>query len=76
MQIELDTVQAGYSAVVEKLCLPETLQRQLTSFGMVPGTALQIRYKSPDSSVTALEFRGTVLAMRTRDLKGIRVKCG
>ena len=76
MQTGLDTVQAGHSAVVEKLCLPETLRRRLISFGLVPGTALQVRYKSPDSSVTALEFRGTVLAMRSQDLNGIQVTCG
>ena len=75
MQIGLDAVKVGQQTVVAKLQLAQTLQERLASFGVIPGTVLRVRYKSPDLTVTALEFRGTVVAMRTRDLGGIRVVC-
>ena len=54
----------------------EALRRRMGDFGLVPGTQVVARFRSPGGGVMALECRGTVLAMRTRDLKGVRVKWG
>ena len=59
--------------VVELRCKKEYISR-LKDFGLVPGTQGVVSYKSPDHGVIALEFRGTVIAMRTRDLKGVQVQ--
>ena len=78
MEVTLDRLPQWIPATVLQLsCKPE-LSRRLRDFGLVPGTKVITRYRSPDKGVTALEFRGTVIALRTRDLKGVRVswKCG
>lgn len=67
-------LKQGESCIVERIELSQPLEERLRDFGLVSGTKAACRYKSPDSCVTALEFRGTVLALRTRDLRGIRVK--
>ena len=74
MQVSLDRLPQGIPAVVIRIgCKPE-LRSRLRDFGLVPGTQVITRYRSPDRGVTALEFRGTVIALRTRDLKEVRVE--
>lgn len=74
MEVALDRLPVGIPAVVTAVrCHPE-LNARLRDFGLVPGTGVQIRYRSPDRGVAALEFRGTVIALRSADLKGVRVK--
>ena len=51
------------------------LRRRLQDFGFVPGTLVTCRYLGPGRKVAALEFRGTVLALRMADLRDIRVVC-
>lgn len=69
----LEGLMPGDTGVVVGIALGEALEGRLRSFGLVPGTRVQCRYRSPDGCLTALELRGTVIALRTRDLKGIRV---
>lgn len=76
MQVSLDKLPIGVSATVVHMGCQEALQRRLGDFGLIPGTVVETRYRSPGGGVTALECRGTVLAMRTRDLKGVRVQWG
>ena len=72
----LDLLMPGDTGVVVQMAVGEALALRLRNFGLVPGTRVHCRYRSPDGSVTALELRGTVIALRTRDLKGIRVISG
>ena len=74
MQTGLDRVGIGKQVTVTEIALDGALQRRLGDFGLVPGTRVCCRYRSPGRQVTALEFRGTVIALRTRDLAGIRVR--
>lgn len=75
MEISLDRLRLGQQGVVTRINTDECLKCRLRAFGMVPGTQVCCRYRSPGGSVTALEFRGTVVALRTRDVKNIRVCC-
>ena len=75
MTTTLDRVKPGMQAVVTELGVGEALARRLRDFGMVPGTQVCCRYRSPGCQVTALECRGAVIALRTRDLENIRVRC-
>ena len=70
----LDQVKLGSSAVVRKINMEQAWINRLQDFGLVPGTKVICRYRTPCGRVTALSFRGMVLAMRTRDLKKIRVQ--
>lgn len=69
----MDQLKPGDSCTIERIGVPAALERRLRDFGLVSGTKAACRYRSPDSSVTALEFRGTILALRTADLRSIQV---
>lgn len=75
MEITLDRLRLGTWAVVTHIDTDPTLRCRLQSYGMVPGTQVYCRYRSPEGSVTALGFRGSVVALRTRDMKKIWVAC-
>lgn len=75
METSLDQVRTGVRAVVTKIEVKAELERRLQDFGLVPGTLVCCRYRSPGGQVTALELRGAVVALRTRDLKRIGVRC-
>ncbi len=74
MEISLERLEPSVRAVVTKIRSPEVLRSRLRQFGLVPGTQVCVRYRSPDGGVTALELRGTVIALRTRELKKIQVR--
>lgn len=74
MELDLNRLPAGSGGVVSDIGGPEHLRSRLRSFGLVPGTDISVRYKSPDGGVTAIELRDTVIAMRTCELKKIRVR--
>lgn len=75
MEITLDRLRLGQQAVVTHIDTNADLMCRLRSYGMVPGTRVRCRYRSPGGSVTALELRGSVVALRTRDMRMIRVCC-
>lgn len=71
MQITLDRLRLDQMAMVTRIDTGQALALRLRDFGLVPGTWVRCRYRSPGGSVTALEFRGSVLALRTADLRRI-----
>lgn len=75
MQTNLNFLRLGRHAVVEMVDTEPALRQRLRDFGLVPGTHVCCRYRTPGGSVTAVEFRGCVVALRTRDLEKIRVRC-
>lgn len=75
MQISLSGLGLGKYGIVTHIGTDPLLTERLRAFGMVPGTRVGCRYRSPGGSVTALEFRGSVVALRTRDMKKILVRC-
>ena len=74
METGLDQVRPGAVAVVTQINTDPVLRRRLRNFGLVPGTVVRCRYRCPWGDLTALELRGSVLALRTRDLRKIRVR--
>ena len=74
METGLDAVRPGRRAVVTQINTDAALKHRLKAFGLVPGTTVCCRYRCPWGDVTALELRGTVLALRTEDLRKIRVR--
>lgn len=75
MERRLDDLRPGDAAVVKAVNTNTHLRRRLQDFGFVPGTLVTCRYLGTGRKVAALEFRGTVLAMRMEDLRDIRVVC-
>lgn len=74
MEIPLDKLDYGMKAVVTHIGSQELLRCRLRAYGLIDGTEVALRYRSPDGGVTALELRGTVVAIRTKELKKIRVR--
>ena len=73
MEFSLDRLRVGQQGFVTEINTPNVLTDRLYAFGLVPGTQVYCRYRTPCGSVTALELRGSVVALRTRDMKNILV---
>ena len=76
MEITLDCLCPDMEGVVRDVNTEDALRRRLAEFGLVPGTKVRCRYRSPDGGVTAIGLRGAVLALRTGDLRRITVGIG
>lgn len=74
MEQSLASLRSGQRGIVTQVRITEPLRSRLRAFGLVDGTEVAVRYRSPDGGVTALALRGTVIALRTRDIKNIRVR--
>ena len=74
MKMSLARLPVGIPATVISLSCDRSLVGRLHDFGLIPGTTLTARYRSPYGGVTALECRGAVIALRTKDLQGILVQ--
>lgn len=74
MEISLNRLPPGARAEVIKVDTDMVLTRKLKAFGLVPGTKIRCTYRCPWGDVTALEFRGSVLALRSDDLRKITVR--
>ena len=75
MEITLAQLPVDKIAVVTNIDTKESLKKRFRDYGLVPGTIVRCRYRSPDGSVVALEFRGSVVAVRRKDLQWIK-GCG
>ncbi|MBP3673984.1 MAG: ferrous iron transport protein A [Oscillospiraceae bacterium] len=73
MLFGLDAVGLGCWCRVAEVDTDDALKQRLRDFGLVPGTKVRPEYRSPGGHGTVIGFRGTQLALRTRDLKRIRV---
>lgn len=74
MEISLNRLPAGARAEVIRVNTDMAVTKKLRAFGLVPGTKIRCTYRCPWGDVTALEFRGSVLALRSDDLRKITVK--
>lgn len=72
----MDRLPEGVSATVVRMECKQELIHRLHSFGLVPGTVVMIRYRSPGGKAAAFECRGAVLALRSKDMKGVYVEWG
>lgn len=73
MEVSMDKLPKGVPGTVTRIGCGKALTGRLRDFGLIPGTQVQIRYRSPDGGVTAFHCRGAVLALRTKDIRGVRV---
>lgn len=71
MEISLDRLRVGKQAMVTRLDVGTQTACKLRAFGLIPGTKVRCRCKSPGGFVTALELRSSVLALRTSTMEKI-----
>ena len=74
MVLSLDQVCTGVWACVVGIDTSQSLRQRLRDFGLVPGTKIRRKYAGPGGHVMAVELRGSVLALRSSDLRCIRVR--
>ena len=74
MKITLARLPVGIPAIVDNISTDKLLSRRLRDFGLIPGTTVSVCYRSPHGGVTALVCRGTVVAIRTKQLQSIYVR--
>lgn len=75
MEAGLDSIRTGMRAVVMQVRGKPRLVNRFYRIGIKPGVVIYCRYRSPSGKVVALEFRDTALALRTKDLKTVRIAC-
>ena len=75
MDITLNRLGLGQQAVVTSIDGDVSFVRRLRAYGMIPGTIVCCRYRSPGGSVTSLDCRGSVIALRTKDMQRIWGRC-
>lgn len=73
MQTTLDRLLPGEEGTVTEIGVSETLKKRLADFGMISGTRVSCAYRSPGANLTAVSLRGSVIALRTSDMKEITV---
>lgn len=74
MEIMLCDIWPGARVVVTEISDTNALKDRLREFGLVQGTKIWCRFLSPAGDLAALELRGTVIAVRLKDLSGIMVR--
>lgn len=71
--LTLDQVCLGRWCRVTAVDTDKNLRRRLRDFGFAPGTQVRRRYTSPGCDLSAVELRGSVVALRASDLQHIWV---
>lgn len=69
----LSELQPGQSATVRSVCAPDGMQRRLRDLGLIENTRVVCLGRSPMGDPSAYLIRGTVIALRRCDCRGIRV---
>ena len=72
--IRLSQIRTGERVEVLEIPNQCPLRLSLQQFGIIPGSVLFCRYCSPGSELAALECNGAVIALRLRQLSGIKVR--
>lgn len=71
MELEFSRIVPGMRGTVTLVPDACRLKWRLREFGFVPGTSFSCLYRSAGGNLAAVEFRGTVVAMRLRDFSGV-----
>lgn len=69
----MNTLCRGQRATVCSVLLEGAMRRRVQELGLIPGTVVECRMKSPASDPVAYALRGTVVALRNRDAERILV---
>lgn len=69
----LNTLKVGEKAKIRSLDTDSSLYRRLCDIGLVEGTEICCLMKSPLGDPCAYRIRGAVIALRNRDICGIRI---
>ena len=72
--VKLSSLPVGECGYVREVSARPDMARRLEDLGVVPGTQVTCRLKSPAGDPRAYLIRGTLLALRRADADGIWVE--
>ncbi|MGL4791371.1 MAG: FeoA family protein, partial [Anaerotignaceae bacterium] len=70
----LVNLKEGEIGIVQCLTIDGSIRRRLLDIGLIEGTKIECLQKSPSGDPTAYLIRGAVIAIRSKDCKGILIK--
>ncbi len=70
----LTKLNTGEKAIITELVADESKRRRLLDLGLIPGTKITAKRKSPSGDPTAYLFRGTIIALRSEEAGLIHIK--
>jgi ferrous iron transport protein A len=73
MEMTLDSLKPGQSAVIKQVCHSSGIAQRLRDLGLLPGTAVKCTLKSPSGNPKAYLIRGSAWAIRAEDSAKIAV---
>jgi ferrous iron transport protein A len=71
----LTSLPVGSKGKVVELIAKGNKRRRLLDLGLIPGTIVEVKRRSPSGDPTAYLIRGTVLALRHEETDYIKVSC-
>ena len=70
----LDRLTPGELAVVDRLDVVGDMRRRFLDLGLIENTVVECIGRSPGGDPTAYLIRGAVIAIRSKDCQGIRIR--
>ena len=71
--LTLDGLRVGERGVVTSLLAEGSMRRRMIDLGIVESTEIECVGKSPAGDPSAYLLRGTVIAIRAKDAKNVRI---
>lgn len=71
--LSLADLAVGSKCRIASLELGDLLRRRILDLGLVPGTQVRCIRKSPAGNPIAYLVRGSIIALRTEDVKKIKI---
>ena len=70
----LSQLKVGESAVLDSLCLPESVQNHLMHMGFVPDARVSVLRRAPAGDPTVYGIDGMEIALRKETASAIRIR--
>lgn len=74
LQTTLDDVRAGEPVVVEAVVVDGAIGERLLEMGITPGVVVEVVRRAPFGDPLQLRLRGYLLALRSAQARGVRVR--
>ena len=70
----LDQLRPGQTATVTALNVTGPNRRRMMDLGILPGTAIEVEFRSPLGDPVAYRVRGAVVALRNKQARDIEIE--
>ena len=70
----LDKIELGKKYIIKKILLGTSNKKRLLDLGFTKGTIIEKEFNNMGKSLSAINIRGTLIALRNDDMKNIIVE--